>query len=308
MEIKQEEEPQDIKTRRKIKNWGIGLIVMGIISLLLPTFLNPIWGGLIIAVGILFIVIRQPGLYIVGGAILILAGLYNILIGSMGGWTIFGILQIGLGISENVQFKKLMTQSNGYNKKNQQLIPILALIPLILIYLTLVLPIIPSPSQSTSPEQKTIPSHFITYTDEANHFSISYPSDWTPHSLSYLPTTLGEYEYILLAGPFDLNPGMNIVVGQIQSIIINHNLLVNWEIDTLRTEGFSLKSQERTIIDGRSSTLFISQDPITFQYFIQGIFIIDRTEWCITCGVSSDKYYSCKDDLEAIIRSFRYSK
>jgi hypothetical protein len=298
-------EDQDTKVRKDLRNWGIGLIVIGVVSLIFSNFLNPTWGGLIIATGVLFILIRKPGLYIIGAVLLILAGLYNILIGSLGGWSIFGLFQIGLGISEGIKFIGFTKQSNKEGQRRRWLIPTLGLIPLILVYLTLILPVIPLPNVQTSPEQKTIPSSFITYTDKANHFSISYPSDWTPQSSSLLPSIQEGYQYILLAGPFDLDPNANIVVGQIESLIVNYNLIVSMETDTIKTEGLSLKSKERTIIDGRPSTIFISQDPLTSTYFIQGIFIINRTEWCITCMASSDEYYRYKDDLESIVRSFR---
>jgi hypothetical protein len=300
-------EDQDTKVRKDLRNWGIWLIVIGVVSLIFSSFLNPTWGGLIIAAGVLFILIRKPGLYIIGAVLLILAGLYNILIGSLGGWSIFGLFQIGLGISEGIKFRGFVNQSNKEGQRKQWLIPTLGLIPLILVYLTLILPVIPPPNLQTSPEQETIPSSFVTYTDEANHFSISYPSDWTPQSLSLLPSTPGGYQYILLAGPPDLDPSTNIVVGQIQSLVVNYNLVVSMETNTIKAGGLSLKSQERTIIDGRPSTIFISQDPSTSTYFIQGIFIIDRTEWCITCVASPDNYYSYKDDLESVVRSFRSS-
>jgi len=300
-------EDQDTKVRKDLRNWGIWLIVIGVVSLIFSNFLNPTWGGLLIASGVLFILTRKPGLYIIGAALLILAGLYNILIGSLGGWSIFGIFQIGLGIAEAVKFIGFAKQSNKEGQRKQWLIPTLGLIPLTLVYLILILPVIPPPNTQTSPEQKTIPSSFITYTDTANHFSISYPSDWTPQSLSLLPSLPGGYQYILLAGPSDLNPNANIVVSRIESLIVNHNLIVSIETDAIKTEGLSLKSKVKTMIDGRPSTIFISQDPPTSTYFIQGIFIINRTEWCITCMASSDEYYSHKDDLESIVRSFRFN-
>jgi hypothetical protein len=265
-------------------------------------------GGLIIAIGVLFILIRKPGLYVIGAALLILAGLYNVLIGPLGGWSIFGLFQIGLGITQGIKFKGFTSQSDKEGQGKQWLIPTLGLIPLILVYLTLILPVIPLPNIQTSPEQKTIPSSFVTYTDKANRFSISYPSDWAPQSLGLLPSIPDKYQYVLLAGPFDLDPSVNVVVGQIESLIVNHNLVVSIERDAIKTAGLSLKSEQKTAIDGRPSTIFISQDPVSSTYFIQGMFIIDRTEWCITCIASPDEYYSHKDDLESIVRSFRYNR
>jgi hypothetical protein len=37
-------EDQDTKVRKDLRNWGIWLIVVGVVSIIFSNFLNPIWG------------------------------------------------------------------------------------------------------------------------------------------------------------------------------------------------------------------------------------------------------------------------
>jgi hypothetical protein len=100
--------PEEILTQMKkeLKGWGIGLIVIGAISIVLSGFLDPIWGGLLILIGVLTLIIQKRGMFIVIGIGLLLAGLLNILSGGLGGWTVFGIVQIYWGVQEIRKFSK----------------------------------------------------------------------------------------------------------------------------------------------------------------------------------------------------------
>jgi hypothetical protein len=93
---------------KDLRGWGISLVIVGVISLLLHNILDPVWGAVLIVLGILNFVIRHRSMFIVNGIALIGVGLMNILNtfaqGGGGGveatWAVFGIFQIGWGVSE----------------------------------------------------------------------------------------------------------------------------------------------------------------------------------------------------------------
>lgn len=99
---------------KELRGWGIGLIVMGIISLFLRDILDPVWGIVIIILGILNLIIRHRSMFIVNGIALIAVGVLNIIstVAALSGgsgnyfWPVFGVLQIGWGISEIRKFGK----------------------------------------------------------------------------------------------------------------------------------------------------------------------------------------------------------
>ena len=109
METANTETPRD-QMRRDIRGWGLALIVLGGIHILLSGFLDPIWGGIIIVVGVSCLIIRQRGMYILLGAMLVIVGIMNILFTQLGGWTAFGVFQIGFGIHQARKFWRYGTQ------------------------------------------------------------------------------------------------------------------------------------------------------------------------------------------------------
>src|SRR3972149_4888972 len=74
------------------------LIAGGVISLLLSIVENPIGGGILFVTGILAFRIQRRGMFILVGAILILASLLNFWGGKFAGWTLFGIPQLFLSL------------------------------------------------------------------------------------------------------------------------------------------------------------------------------------------------------------------
>lgn len=97
------------EVQKDLRGMGIGMIVVGVISLLLRNFLDPLWGAIIIVLGILNLVIKNRALYIVNGIALIAVGIFNILAivtTTSPFWVFFGIMQIGWGISEIKKFKQ----------------------------------------------------------------------------------------------------------------------------------------------------------------------------------------------------------
>lgn len=92
--------------RRDIRDWGVGLLVLGVIHFALAGFLDPIWGAILIAIGVACLIIRERSMYIVIGTALVIVGTMNIAFTGLGGWSILGVFQIGFGIHQVRKFRK----------------------------------------------------------------------------------------------------------------------------------------------------------------------------------------------------------
>lgn len=95
--------------KKSLRTWGIALIVLGIIHFAAARFLDPVWGGIIIVIGILNLCIQHRGMFVVNGTALMFVGLMNI-VGSLIeggiGWIAFGALQLWWGAMEIRKFSK----------------------------------------------------------------------------------------------------------------------------------------------------------------------------------------------------------
>ena len=108
---------------------GIGLIVCGIISVIWFNFLDPIWGVGLIIIGIFTLMIKRRVMFIVFGIVLLLAGFLNIvsgIIASAMGWSVFGAMQIGWAFRE---MKKFSQNSSIYEddttwQKNERIVDV----------------------------------------------------------------------------------------------------------------------------------------------------------------------------------------
>jgi hypothetical protein len=98
--------PARLEMETELRKWGIALCVIGGISILLSGFLDPVWGVMLIVLGLLSLVVRKCGMFIVFGCVLILAGIMNLTSGGPGGsvWGFFGIFQVLWGIQEFKRF------------------------------------------------------------------------------------------------------------------------------------------------------------------------------------------------------------
>ena len=108
--IAKEETPENkkISMSADLNGWGICLLVIGGLHFFVP-FLSPLWGIVLIILGILALAIKHRGMYIALGAGLIVVGLLNIAgsIDAGGGfWPVFGSFQIYWGIKEMIKFGK----------------------------------------------------------------------------------------------------------------------------------------------------------------------------------------------------------
>jgi len=97
--------------KKEIKNSGIILIVLGFIHFALSGLLDPLWGIVLVVVGIIALFYRSRNMLLVFGILLILVGILNIFssissIGSTSFWLIFGGFQIYRGIKEIRVFTK----------------------------------------------------------------------------------------------------------------------------------------------------------------------------------------------------------
>ncbi len=89
--------------QKDLRGMGISMIVIGVLSIILKNILDPIWGAVIIVLGILNLVIKHRAMYIVNGLALIGVGIFNILavmVSTSTFWVFFGIMQIIWGIGE----------------------------------------------------------------------------------------------------------------------------------------------------------------------------------------------------------------
>lgn len=91
--------------QKDLKGWCVALIIIGVVSIVLSGFLDPIWGGVLIAAGIAGFLIRHRGMFIVYGVVLMLAAMMNIITGRPG-WVVFGILQAWWSVQEFRKFSK----------------------------------------------------------------------------------------------------------------------------------------------------------------------------------------------------------
>ena len=105
--IKDVKERTAADMKKDLRGWGFGLIVLGIAHFVLAGFLDPAWGVVLIVIGVLAILVKQRGMFIMIGIALLLAGIMNIGAGGeFGGWTIFGFLQLYWGVQEIRKFWK----------------------------------------------------------------------------------------------------------------------------------------------------------------------------------------------------------
>ncbi len=93
--------------QKDLRSMGIGMLIIGVLSLILSSILDPIWGIILIGLGILNLIIKNRMMYIVNGVALVAVGLLNIITivySSTPLWILFGVMQIIWGVSEIKKF------------------------------------------------------------------------------------------------------------------------------------------------------------------------------------------------------------
>lgn len=93
---------------RDIRDWGVGLVVMGIIHFVLAGSMDPVWGVILVVIGAVCLFVRHRGMYIVIGVALVIVGSMNFVAvyTGLGAWSILGVLQIGFGVHQIPKYWK----------------------------------------------------------------------------------------------------------------------------------------------------------------------------------------------------------
>jgi len=183
--------------------------------------------------------------------------------------------------------------------------------------------------------ESTISANFTTYADEINFFSISYPANWEPafsiierlkqETSDYLKSIdeedFSETNNVVFLGGIPLDSGYynpNITIAIFDKPLVDDNVKLEDVAELLVSEykKFSEEycefSRTKTIINGRQAVLLdfeacLPNMPLT-HYLVMNMFI-DKYLWTITCSISSPlNYYDFKDDIYAIVKSFKTLK
>lgn len=98
-----------IKMKSDLKKWGFGLMGFGALHIVFASVLDPVWGVILIVVGIGNLLVPHRSLYLVNGFAIMIAAISNMAsMGKAGESGVFGILlifQFILGILEIRKFK-----------------------------------------------------------------------------------------------------------------------------------------------------------------------------------------------------------
>jgi hypothetical protein len=84
----------------ELRGWGMGLLIMGVVSIFLSSYLNPTWGSVMVGAGISCLLVQRRFMFLVVGGALIVAGIVNMITRGVSGWALFGLVQIVLGFGE----------------------------------------------------------------------------------------------------------------------------------------------------------------------------------------------------------------
>lgn len=96
------------KMKSELKKWGYGLMGFGALHIVLASVLDPVWGVILIIVGICNILISHRALFIVNGIAIMTAAVFNMIAmgeAGAGALIILIIMQIVWGINEIRKFK-----------------------------------------------------------------------------------------------------------------------------------------------------------------------------------------------------------
>ncbi len=176
---------------------------------------------------------------------------------------------------------------------------------------------------STPVAPQPIPTHFITYIDNAGFFSISYPKDWQPIALSRIQDTKtiaqkirdGDLERaisVFSAGLVDINtPNLSINVNTTQGMRGNLSNEIKSTVKQKQktVSEYKLISYTETTVDGRYAV--IEECVANYSgtgdavHFIHLFIVNDRTLWTITCGAELYQFNDYRADLYDIAYSFR---
>jgi len=182
--------------------------------------------------------------------------------------------------------------------------------------------------------ESSIPTNFTTYIDETNLFSISYPANWEPafsiiESLkqetdNYMNSidekgSLEKSNIVFFGGiPLDsgyYNPNVSILVEPLgdDNVMKLEDIVEGLVREYKRVaEEYREFSRTKTSIDGRKAIIldFEARYPnFVLLHCLVMVTVIDKFGWAITCGTCPPlNFYDFKDDLYAIVKSFKKLK
>lgn len=96
------------KMKSELKKWGFGLMGFGALHIVLASVLDPVWGVILIIVGICNILISHRALFLVNGLAIMTAAIFNMIAmgeAGTGAPFILIIMQFAWGINEIRKFK-----------------------------------------------------------------------------------------------------------------------------------------------------------------------------------------------------------
>jgi hypothetical protein len=175
------------------------------------------------------------------------------------------------------------------------------------------------------------PAQTTTYTDEANLFSISYPSDWktalaqiegleqsTEEIASSLEsgTPIEKTSYIFLAGrrtATGYEPNVIVAVEPIPAGTSTHDEIVEAEVQIAKEAlpDYQVLSRVKTTVDGREATILDAEGtppqsvPL---HYVQMITTVDKTVWVVTCAALAEHFTRWENDFNNIVESLRILK
>lgn len=183
--------------------------------------------------------------------------------------------------------------------------------------------------------ESSIPANFTTYADEINFFSISYPANWEPafsmierikqETSDYLKSIdekgFSEKNNVVFLGGILLDSGYynpNITITIFSEPLRGDNVELEDVVEIMVpeykkfSEGYREFSRTKTIIDGRQAIIldFEARLPnMPLAHFLVMYMFIDKYLWTTTCSISPPlNYYDFKDDIYAIVKSFKTLK
>jgi hypothetical protein len=114
------------KFHHSLRSWGIWLIVSGILSLFSFRGTGAISGVTSIILGVASFGFSTPAMHIVYGVLMVWSGLFKSFGFGLGAATIFGLLQIGIGVAVFLQFRRFNRayQMGQFLAKNPTFVPI----------------------------------------------------------------------------------------------------------------------------------------------------------------------------------------
>jgi hypothetical protein len=181
--------------------------------------------------------------------------------------------------------------------------------------------------------QPQIPEDYVTYTDEAGVFSISYPPEWEPalHLLAIREQHAKEYvnnldENIpvekasiiffagLAAADERYSPNCGIVIEPLKYNISNIDIVCESEILGIKkyAKKYDEISREKTIIDGKEAIIVqnVQTMPEESTLYMMNMFVVvDNSIWTVGCtALNESEYRKWEEDFNNIVRSLRILK